>query len=45
MREMLQRLVNPKIEAIGLEIGTSTIKIVELKPDSPLTVLFMPAKQ
>lgn len=38
MREMLQRLVNPKIEAIGLEIGTSTIKIVELKAGAPPTL-------
>ena len=38
MKDMMNRLVNPKIEAIGLEIGTSTIKIVELKAGSPPTL-------
>ena len=27
--------LNPKVEAIGLEIGTSTIKIVECRPGAP----------
>lgn len=38
MKDILNRLVNPRIEAIGLEIGTSTIKIVELKAGSPPTL-------
>ncbi len=38
MKDLMNRLVNPKIEAIGLEIGTSTIKIVELKAGSPPTL-------
>jgi type IV pilus assembly protein PilM len=38
MSDWLKRLVNPRIEAIGLEVGTSTIKIVELKPGTPPTL-------
>jgi type IV pilus assembly protein PilM len=38
MQEMFKKLVNPKIEAIGLEIGTSAIKIVELKAGLPPTL-------
>ncbi|AFZ69236.1 type IV pilus assembly protein PilM [Deinococcus peraridilitoris] len=35
MTQFLQRLLNPKPAAIGVEIGTSAIKIVALKPGSP----------
>jgi type IV pilus assembly protein PilM len=35
MQELFKRLVNPRIEAIGLEVGTSAIKIVELRSGSP----------
>jgi type IV pilus assembly protein PilM len=35
MSSALQRLLNPKPNAIGVEIGTSAIKVVVLKPGSP----------
>jgi type IV pilus assembly protein PilM len=35
MQELFKRLVNPRIEAIGLEVGTSAIKIVELRAGAP----------
>ncbi|MBB6097709.1 type IV pilus assembly protein PilM [Deinobacterium chartae] len=35
MRNIFKRLLNTRIDAIGLEIGTSAIKIVELRPGSP----------
>ncbi len=35
MSSFLQRLINPKPVAIGVEIGTSSIKVVVLKPGSP----------
>lgn len=31
----IQRLLNPKPQAIGVEVGTSAIKVVSLKPGSP----------
>jgi type IV pilus assembly protein PilM len=33
--DALKRLLNPRTEAIGLEIGTSSIKMLELKPGKP----------
>lgn len=38
MQDFIKRLVNPRIEAIGLEIGTSAIKIIELRPGAPPTL-------
>ncbi len=35
MSSFLQRLINPTPVAIGVEIGTSSIKVVALKPGSP----------
>ena len=35
MSSFLQRLINPKPVAIGVEIGTSSIKVVALKAGSP----------
>ncbi|WP_407538367.1 type IV pilus assembly protein PilM [Deinococcus radiomollis] len=35
MSSALQRLLNPRPNAIGVEIGTSAIKVVVLKPGSP----------
>lgn len=34
----MQRLLNPRPNAIGVEIGTSAIKVVALKPGSPPTL-------
>ncbi len=38
MQDFFKRLVNPRIDAIGLEIGTSAIKIVEMKAGNPPTL-------
>jgi type IV pilus assembly protein PilM len=35
MSSFVSRLLNPKIEAVGLEIGTSALKVVELRPGNP----------
>ncbi len=35
LRESLSRFLSPRIEAVGLEIGTSAIKVVELRGGSP----------
>lgn len=35
MQDWVKRLVNPRIEAIGLEIGASAIKILELRAGAP----------
>ncbi|EYB67304.1 type IV pilus assembly protein PilM [Deinococcus phoenicis] len=35
MSSLLQRLTSPRTSAIGVEIGTSTIKVVSLRPGSP----------
>lgn len=35
MRERLSRVLKPKVDAIGLEIGTSALKAIELKAGSP----------
>ncbi|UCH25104.1 MAG: type IV pilus assembly protein PilM [Trueperaceae bacterium] len=35
LRGRLARLLTPKIEAAGLEIGTSALKVVELRPGNP----------
>lgn len=35
LRESLSRLINPRIEAAGLEIGTSALKVVNLKAGKP----------
>lgn len=35
LRETFSRLFNPRIDAVGLEVGTSAIKVVELRPGSP----------
>ena len=35
LREALSRLVNPRVEAAGLEIGTSALKLVDLRPGKP----------
>lgn len=39
MQNYLKGLLNPRLDAIGLEIGTSAIKIVELRPSSPPALL------
>lgn len=38
LRERLSRLLSPKTDAVGLEIGTSAIKVVELRPGNPPTL-------
>lgn len=38
MRERLSRLLSPKIEAVGLEVGTSALKVVELRAGNPPTL-------
>ena len=38
MQDIIKRLVNPRIEAIGLEIGASAIKIIELRAGTPPTL-------
>ena len=35
LRETFSRLFNPRIDAVGLEVGTSALKVVELRPGSP----------
>ncbi|ABF46020.1 MULTISPECIES: type IV pilus assembly protein PilM [Deinococcus] len=35
MSSLFQRLLNPRPSAIGVEIGTSTIKVVALRPGTP----------
>ena len=35
MRESLSRLFNPRVEAVGLEIGTSALKVVDLRGGKP----------
>ncbi len=35
LRESVSRLFNPRIEAVGLEIGTSALKVVELRAGTP----------
>jgi len=35
LREGFSRLLNPRIEAVGLEVGTSAIKVVDLRPGAP----------
>lgn len=38
LREAFSRLLNPRIEAAGLEIGTSALKVVDLRPGTPPSV-------
>jgi type IV pilus assembly protein PilM len=35
MRDRFSRLLSPKIEAVGLEVGTANLKVVELRAGSP----------
>jgi type IV pilus assembly protein PilM len=35
MRDRFARLLSPKIEAVGLEVGTANLKVVELRAGSP----------
>jgi len=35
MRERMSRWLSPKIEAVGLEVGTSALKVVELRAGNP----------
>ncbi len=35
MRERFSRFLNPRIEAVGLEVGTSAMKVVELRSGNP----------
>lgn len=35
MRESFSRLFNPRVEAVGLEIGTNALKVVDIKAGSP----------
>jgi type IV pilus assembly protein PilM len=35
MRDRVSRLFTPRIEAVGLEVGTSAIKVVELRAGNP----------
>ncbi|MFN8510970.1 MAG: type IV pilus assembly protein PilM [Deinococcaceae bacterium] len=39
MSDFFRGLLNTRIDAIGLEIGTSAIKVVELRPGSPPTLV------
>ncbi len=41
MRERLARMLSPRIEAVGLEVGTSALKVVELRPGNPPTLVAM----
>ena len=34
-RDRFSRLLSPKIEAVGLEVGTANLKVVELRAGSP----------
>ena len=38
LRERMSRLLSPKIEAVGLEVGTSALKVVELRAGNPPTL-------
>jgi type IV pilus assembly protein PilM len=38
LREAFSRLLNPRIEAAGLEVGTSALKVVDLRAGSPPSV-------
>src|SRR5690625_2966603 len=38
LRDTFSRLLKPRTEAIGLEIGTSAIKVVELRPGATPTL-------
>jgi type IV pilus assembly protein PilM len=35
MRERMSRWLSPKVEAVGLEVGTSALKVVELRAGNP----------
>lgn len=35
LRESLSRFLSPRIEAVGLEVGTSALKVVELRAGNP----------
>jgi len=35
LRDRFSRLLSPKIEAVGLEVGTANLKVVELRAGSP----------
>ena len=35
LRESLSRFLSPRIEAVGLEVGTSALKVVELRGGNP----------
>ena len=35
LRESMSRFLSPKIEAVGLEVGTSALKVVELRGGDP----------
>ncbi len=41
MRERLARMLSPRIEAVGLEVGTSALKVVELRPGNPPNLVAM----
>ncbi|HZJ09872.1 MAG TPA: type IV pilus assembly protein PilM [Trueperaceae bacterium] len=38
VRERMSRWLSPKIEAVGLEVGTSALKVVELRAGNPPTL-------
>ncbi|MEX2502144.1 MAG: type IV pilus assembly protein PilM [Trueperaceae bacterium] len=38
LRDRFSRLLSPKFEAVGLEVGTAHLKVVELRPGSPPTL-------
>ncbi len=38
VRERISRFTKPRVEAVGLEIGTSALKVVDLRPGSPPTL-------
>ncbi len=38
LRDRFSRLLSPKFEAVGLEVGTANLKVVELRPGSPPTL-------
>lgn len=40
-RDRFSRFLRPRIDAVGLEIGTSALKVVELRPGNPPSLMAM----
>jgi type IV pilus assembly protein PilM len=43
-RERFSRFLRPRIDAVGLEIGTSALKVVELRPGNPPSLAALAAR-